>query len=292
MFCFARISYFGGINSFILILEGLEFSMIYPIFLMLFIIAIVCCTSPLQDKLNEKVQSNSDPATYSQILRCPVISNQLTKSSYSTLTLASFLYYILLINQEKSLESLSIAKFYIIYIIILSSFLIQNISFIFFTNCLNTRTCSTIGLILISTSLIISNFFIPSKSIRVSLFIWLLASFGFLLSSLSSIIQIFISCSAEMQFTNQFELYLKLCGLNFFAFGLAQTLATAVFYLNSKVIELKIFVVFGVLALVITALREVGSRGAISCERVYQLVKWNRAREISVSEGGLEVDKI
>ena len=75
LFFFARISYFGGINSFILILEGLEFSMIYPISLMFFIIAIICCTSPLQDKLNQKSLNLSDPATFSQILRCPVNSN-------------------------------------------------------------------------------------------------------------------------------------------------------------------------------------------------------------------------
>ena len=94
-----------------------------------------------------------------------------------------------------------------------------------------------------------------------------------------------------MQFTNQAELYLKLCGLNFFAFELAQALATAAFYFNSRVLGLKLLAVLGVLALVVIALREVRLRGVISYERIYRMIKWRRSKEMSVSEGGLDVDQ-
>lgn len=291
MFSISRISYFGGINSFSLILEGLEFSIIYPLSVIIFILAVISCTSSIQDKFNEKIINESDPATFSQILRCPVISKQSTKPNFSLIIYSSSLYYIILITQEKSFESLSIAKFYLFYVSTAIIFFILLFSLLFFPNSLKSSSSSSIGATLIGTSLILMNFFCPGDSVLTAFIIWLLSTLGFLLSSLTSINQIFVACASEMQFTNQVELYLKLCGLIFFSFGFGQTLATGLFYMNLKVVKLHLFVVFGVLTFVITAFREFGSRGLIRYDKIFGSVKRNGSRDISVSDGGLELQR-
>ena len=94
-----------------------------------------------------------------------------------------------------------------------------------------------------------------------------------------------------MQFTNQVELYLKFCGLVYFSFGFAQTLGAGLYYINSKVVKLHIFVVFGVLTIVITAFREIGSRGIIRYENFFAIAKRNESRDVEASDGGLELQR-
>jgi hypothetical protein len=256
-----KVCYLVGVNSFIIILEGFEFSIIYPLAVVIFIFGIVTCSTCIQDLINSRNLEEKDPATWNQITRCTVIHIQGFKFNLANLFYSFFCFFLIIICIEKEEESFSDLKFYKFFGTFIGVFFGLMIVFFLLRTCLRFRILANFGMILMGTSVIVWSFVDFKQFQKVSFYVALLATTGFLMNAILIIRDIFTNCRNQMIFTNYLQLSLKLSAIFYVSFVFAESLAYSLHYLNPQVVKVYFFKVLAAFCFALAVVAEIKNRG-------------------------------